>query len=187
MKRPRSAPPELRTGAFLVCGLFSGVSPYGLLPQRSIQGIWGGRRLGYELGLRILNGWVPLLGGKRCGYGHFGFERLIGPRRLLCRKACPGLGADCGMQLPLGACLGNCGTEFCFIVGRTFRNAPQPESVSQNLCSKRDGVSAVLLLVKKASGAVASEAFRLNANARVSCSWSDARRRGRSCIPRRWG
>ena len=61
MKRPRSAPSELRTGAFLVCGLFSGVSPYGLLPQRSNQGIWSGRRLGYELGLRILNGWVSLL------------------------------------------------------------------------------------------------------------------------------
>ncbi len=61
MKRPRSAPSELRTGAFLVCGVFSGVSPYGLLPQRSNQGIWSGRRLGYELGLRILNGWVSLL------------------------------------------------------------------------------------------------------------------------------
>ena len=36
-------------GAFLVCGMFSGVSPYGLLLPRSIQGIWGGRRLGYEL------------------------------------------------------------------------------------------------------------------------------------------
>ena len=40
---------------------------------------------------------------------------------------------------------------------------------------------------KKASGAVALEAFHLLANASVSCSWSDARRRGRSCIPRRWG
>ena len=40
---------------------------------------------------------------------------------------------------------------------------------------------------KKASGAVAREAFRLHANGCVSCSWSDARRRGRSCIPRRWG
>lgn len=91
------------------------------------------------------------------------------------------------MWLPLGACLGNFGTEFCFIVGRTFRNVPQPESVSQYLRSKWDGVSAVRLLVKKVSGAVALEAFRLLANARVSCSWSDARRRGRSCIPRRWG
>ncbi len=27
MKRPRSAPPELRTGAFLVCGMFSKPSP----------------------------------------------------------------------------------------------------------------------------------------------------------------
>ena len=177
----------VRRGFHASGGMFSELYLVGSLPPRSIQGIWGGRRLGYELGLRILNGWVPLLGGKRCGYGHFGFERLIGPRRLLCRKACPGLGADCGMQLPLGACLGNCGTEFCFIVGCTFRNVPQPESVSQNMCSKRDGVSAVLLLVKKASGAVASEAFRLNAKTRVSCSRSDARRRGRSCIPRRWG
>ena len=177
----------VRRGFHASCGMFSELYPVGSLPPRGAQGIWGGRRLGYELGLRILNGWVPLLGGKRCGYGHFEFERLLGPRRLLCRKACPGLEADCGMQLPLGACLGNCETEFCFIVGRTFRNVPQPESVSQNLCSKRDGVSAVLLLVKKASGAVASEAFRLHANERVSCSWSDARRRGRSCIPRRWG
>lgn len=64
MKRSRSAPPELRTGAFLVCGLFSGVSPYGLLPPRGIQGIWGGRQLGYELGLKNLNGWVPLLGAQ---------------------------------------------------------------------------------------------------------------------------
>ena len=187
MKRPRSAPSELRTGAFLVCGMFSGVSPYGLLPPRSIQGIWGGRRLGNELGLRILNGWASLLGGKRCGYGHFGFERLIGPRRLLCRKACPGLEADCGMQLPLGACLGNCGTEFCFIVGRTFRNVPQTESVSQNLCSKRDGVSAVLLLVKKGLRSCCSGGHSFTCNRHASCSWSDARRRGRSCIPRRWG
>lgn len=65
------------------------------------------------------------------------------------------------MWLPLGACLGNRGTELCFIVGRTFRNVPQPESVSQYLRSKWDGVSAVRLLVKKASGAVALEAFRL--------------------------
>lgn len=64
MKRPRSAPPELRTGAFLVCGLFSGVNPYGLLPPRSIQGIWNGWRLDYELGLKNLNGWVPLLGAQ---------------------------------------------------------------------------------------------------------------------------
>ena len=63
------------------------------------------------------------------------------------------------MWLPLGACLGNFGTEFCFIVGRTFRNVPQPESVSQYLRSKWDGVSAVRLLVKMASGAVALEAF----------------------------
>ena len=162
------------------------------LPCRVPAATWCSGDLGWtaawlRAGAENLNGWVPLLGGKRCGYGHFGFERLIGPRRLLCRKACPGLGADCGMQLPLGACLGNCGTEFCFIVGCTFRNVPQPESVSQNMCSKRDGVSAVLLLVKKASGAVASEAFRLNAKTRASCSRSDARRRGRSCIPRRWG
>lgn len=60
MKRPRSAPSELRTGALLVCGLFSGVSPYGLLPPRSNQGIWGGRRLGYELRLKI---WMA---GCRC-------------------------------------------------------------------------------------------------------------------------
>lgn len=53
------------------------------------------------------------------------------------------------MWLPLGACLGNFGTEFCFIVGRTFRNVPQPESVSQYLRSKWDGVSAVHLLVKR--------------------------------------
>lgn len=72
-------------------------------------------------------------------------------------------------------------------MGRTFRNVPQPESVSQYLRSKWDGVSAVRLLVKKVSGAVALETFRLLANARVSCSWSDARRRGQSCIPRRWG
>ncbi len=61
MKRPRSAPSELRTGAFLVGGVFSGVSPYGLLPPRGSQAIWGGRRLGYELGLKNLNGWVSLL------------------------------------------------------------------------------------------------------------------------------
>ena len=139
----------VRRGFHASCGMFSELYLVGSLPPRSIQGIWGGRRLGYELGLRILNGWVPLLGGKRCGYGHFGFERLIGPRRLLCRKACPGLGADCGMQLPLGACLGNCGTEFCFIVGCIFRNLPQTESVSQNPRSKWDGVSAVRLLAKK--------------------------------------
>ena len=53
------------------------------------------------------------------------------------------------MWLPLGACLGNFGTEFCFIVGRTFRNVPQPESVSQYLRSKWDGVSAVHLLAKR--------------------------------------
>ena len=102
------------------CGLFSGVSPYGLLPPRSIQGIWNGRRLDYELGLKNLNGWVPLLGA----------QALL-------------VAITLGLEFP-------------------------PAS-------------------KKVSGAVALETFRLLANARVSCSWLDARRRGRSCIPRRWG
>ena len=102
------------------CGVFSGVSPYGLLPLRSNQGIWGGRRLGYELGLKNLNGWVSLLKV----------------------RALPAM-ITLGLEFPYAS--------------------------------------------KKASGAVALEAFRLHANECVSCSWSDARRRGRSCIPRRWG
>lgn len=102
------------------CGKFSELYPVGSLPSHGIQGIWSGRRLGYELGLRILNGWVSLLKVQ---------------------------------ALPAMITLG---LEF------------SPAS-------------------KKASGAVALEAFRLLANACVSCSWSDARRRGRSCIPRRWG
>lgn len=40
---------------------------------------------------------------------------------------------------------------------------------------------------KKASGAVALEAFLSITDECFSCSRSGARRRGRSCIPRRWG
>ena len=98
MKRPRSAPPELRTGAFLVCGLFSGVSPYGLLPPRSIQGIWNGRQLGYELGLRILNEWVSLLKVQALLMAiTLEIEMLATVRCLTHRKVNPGLEADCGM------------------------------------------------------------------------------------------
>ena len=68
--------------------------------------------------------------------------RHEGQQRLFNRKVCPGLEANSGMQFPIGTCLGNCGTEFCFIVGRTFRDMPQLESGSRNSGSEWDGVSA---------------------------------------------
>ena len=102
------------------CGKFSELYPVGSLPLRGNRGIWSGRRLSYELGLRILNEWVSLL------------------------------------------------KEQALLVTITLGLEFPPTS-------------------KKASGAVALEAFRLLANERVSYSWSGARRRGRSCIPRRWG
>ena len=51
----------VRRGLPPSCGKFSELYPVGSLPLRCNQGIWSGRRLGYELGLRILNGWVSLL------------------------------------------------------------------------------------------------------------------------------
>lgn len=51
----------VRRGFHASCGKFSELYPVGPLPPRGSQGIWSGRRLGYELGLRILNGWVSLL------------------------------------------------------------------------------------------------------------------------------
>lgn len=51
----------VRRGLPPSCGMFSELYPVGPLLLRSNQGIWGRRRLGYELGLRILNGWVSLL------------------------------------------------------------------------------------------------------------------------------
>ena len=88
-----------------------------------------------------LNGWVPLLAGQA-------FLGLItlGPKcecswHLFWRKVCPGLEANSGMRFPFGACLGNCGTEFCLIAGYSFRYVPQLESVSRNSGSEWDGVS----------------------------------------------
>ena len=72
----------------------------------------------------------------------------------------------CGSHFPQHASTGKRVPEFTLEMGWSFRRPPAS---------------------KKASGAAALEAFRLLANARVSCSWSGARRRGRSCIPRRWG
>ncbi len=42
----------VRRGFHASCGMFSELYPVGSLPPRGAQGIWGGRRLGYELGLR---------------------------------------------------------------------------------------------------------------------------------------
>ena len=102
------------------CGKFSELYPVGSLPPRGNRGIWSGRRLGYELGLKNLNGWVPLLEA----------------------QALPAM-ITLELEFPYAS--------------------------------------------KKASGAVALEAFLSITDECVSCSWSDARRRGRSCIPRLWG
>ena len=61
MKRPRSAPSEPRTGALLVCGLFSGVNLCGLLLPRGIQGIWRWTAAWLRAGAEDLDDWVPLL------------------------------------------------------------------------------------------------------------------------------
>ena len=77
-----------------------------------------------------------------------------------------GILLDSGMRFPLHVSTGKCVPEFVLEMGWGFRWP----SVS-----------------KKASGAVALEAFLSIADECVSCSQLDARRRGRSCIPRRWG
>lgn len=43
----------VRRGLPPSCGMFSELYPVGTLPPRGIQGIRGGRRLGYELELKI--------------------------------------------------------------------------------------------------------------------------------------
>ena len=79
-------------------------------------------------------------------------------------KPWDGIMLYCGSHFPQHASTGKRVPEFALEMGWGFHRPPAS---------------------KKASGAVALEAFRLLANARVSCSWSGARRRGRSCIPRR--
>ena len=72
----------------------------------------------------------------------------------------------CGTHFPQRASTGKRVPEFVLGMGWGFRRS---------------------LASKKASGAVALEAFLSIANECASCSWLGARRRGRSCIPRRWG
>lgn len=186
MKRPRSAPSELRTGAFLVCGLFSGVSPYGLLPLRSNQGIWGGRRLGYKLGLRILNGWVSLL-------------------KVQTLMAAITLDAKCWLRFDVWP-TGKCVPVLRWIVGCSFHLGAVWETAGRNFallwvafsatCPKRkvcpkirvqNGMGFPPSALQKSLPSCCSGGLSFTCNRHVSCSWSDARRRGRSCIPRRWG
>ena len=187
MKRPRSAPSEPRTGALLVCGLFSGVNLCGLLLPRDILGIRGERRLGYELGSENLNGRATLLRAPAVlvmvtlGWEVDGSSAVVLPESLsqfggelwdavsfwgLFGKVRNGILLYCGSYFPQHVSTGKCVPEFVLEMGWGFR---------------RPSVS------KKASGAVALEAFLSIADEYVSCSWSDARRRERSCIPRRWG
>ena len=96
------------------------------------------------------------------------WRRIVGCgfRLGLFGKLWDGILLYCGSHFPQRASTGKRVPVFALEMGWGFRRPPAS---------------------KKASGAVALEAFRLLANARVSCSWSGARRRGRSCIPRRWG
>ena len=136
-------------------------------------------------GTENLNGWVPLLGaqaflglitlGPKCecslafvlpeSVSRFGggFWDAVSSWGLF-GKLRDGILLDCGIQFPLCASAG----PVC------------PRIRGQNGTEFPPGS-------KKASGAVALEAFLSIADECVSCSWLGARRRGRSCIPRRWG
>lgn len=88
----------VRRGFHASCGKFSELYPVGSLPLRCNQGIWSGRRLGYELGLRILNEWVSLLKVQALLMAiTLEIEMLATVRCLTHRKVNPGLEADCGM------------------------------------------------------------------------------------------
>ena len=177
----------VRRGLHASCGMFSEVYPVGSLPPRGNQGIWGGRRLGYELGAEDLNGWVPMLGaqallavitlGPKCwlrsdvwptGKCVPVWRRIVGCsfRLGLFGKLRDGILLYCGSHFPQRASTGKRVPEFAIKMGWSFHRPPAR---------------------KKASGAVALEAFRLHANGCASYSWLDARRHGRSCIPRQWG
>ena len=138
-------------------------------------------------GAENLNGWVPMLGAQvllvmitlglewwlRSDVWPTGkcvpvWRRIVGCsfRLGLFGKLRDGILLYCGSHFPQRASTGKRVPEFAIKMGWSFHRPPAR---------------------KKASGAVALEAFRLHANGCASYSWLDARRHGRSCIPRQWG
>ena len=177
----------VRRGLHASCGMFSEVYPVGSLPPRGNQGIWGGRRLGYELGAEDLNGWVPMLGA----------QALL---------AVITLGPTCWLRSDVWP-TGKCVPVWRRIVGCSFRLGAVWETAGRNYALLWVALSATRLnrkacpricdqdgmefppstCQKKGLRSCCSGGLSFICKCRVSCSRSGARRRGRSCIPRRWG